>query len=636
MNDTPTARFVRPLEVTFSGALDADWNAGIAELAQCSHDAFANSAVPMWIYDHATLRVLDVNAAALRTYGYSREEFLSLRHVDIRVGCDIAVLRSTIHRHGAYPRYVGLVHHRTKSGDIVYTEGVEQNIIFNGASAGLVIAIDVSKQRAAEQELKRTNERLSVALEASRVTVCSQDVDLFYTWTQNPGMGFSRDEVVGKYETELYERAEDAQAVLALKRKVLEGGYPMRGLVEIHRQGVTHTMDLTVHPQLDEGQGVVGLLSACVDITDRMQDELVLRETREQLNWILNSAGIGLWSISLGLDRWDRDARTKELFLVPEGIERGMEVFLKCVHPVDRARVSMSVQQAIKEGGSIDIDHRVVDVTSGTVTWIRTKGRAKYSASGIATAFSGLSFDITAQKEMEFALRHSEDVLRQKVAQRSAEVKALSRELTLAEERERQAIAMELHDGLVQILSLAQVTLEKLRGEGRPADRRKLCDGLGELIRDAELGTRSLMAQLAPPVLGELGLVPALEWLTEEYLRKFGLKVRLTDDGAAKPFGKVARAVVFRVVRELLINVAKHAMVDAASISIETWGEGCTVVVEDAGVGFEPRTVFERSTPGFGLVSVRERIELLGGRASFVSAPGAGTVVRLTIPFEEA
>ena len=202
----------------------------------------------------------------------------------------------------------------------------------------------------------------------------------------------------------------------------------------------------------------------------------------------------------------------------------------------------------------------------------------------------------------------------------------------MTEDRERRAVALDLHDHLGQLLSVSNVKLAALRAEGG-ASAAALAE-LSDLLTQAERLVRSLAFQISPPVLYELGLVPALEWLTEEMRLVYGISVALRDDGKPKPLGQAIRSILFRAVRELLINVSKHAKVGTAEIDVRGRDGEIEVTVSDAGVGFDPAAApMPGARGGFGLPSVRERLAAIGGEFSIESVRGDGTVARLRAPF---
>lgn len=245
---------------------------------------------------------------------------------------------------------------------------------------------------------------------------------------------------------------------------------------------------------------------------------------------------------------------------------------------------------------------------------------------GVTITFS----DITESK------RNSE-TLEKRVLERTAQLRALTVEVSLAEERERRALAQDLHDDLGQILAAAKIKLSTLSKLEHVADLKRRCEEVGLLLDRAHTSVRSLTFQLSPPVLFELGLIPAIEWLADEMRRTYELKVKVIDDGVKKPLDMSVSTILFRAVRELLINVAKHAKVSEAKVSIERVRKLIVIHVLDEGVGLKHPRHDERGGPtsqplGYGLMSVRERLSYIGGDMHMESIPGDGTLVTLAAP----
>jgi signal transduction histidine kinase len=144
------------------------------------------------------------------------------------------------------------------------------------------------------------------------------------------------------------------------------------------------------------------------------------------------------------------------------------------------------------------------------------------------------------------------------------------------------------------------------------------------------------MFRISPPVLHDLGLVAALQWLTEEMQRDYGLAVSVSEHGQRVPLDETVRSVVFRCVRELLVNVAKHAKVKKAELSVSRADGRLSVSVRDAGVGFDPAQVAQVKGQRFGLISVRERIGFVDGTFAIDAVPGDGTVATLSVPLPDA
>jgi chemotaxis methyl-accepting protein methylase/signal transduction histidine kinase len=223
------------------------------------------------------------------------------------------------------------------------------------------------------------------------------------------------------------------------------------------------------------------------------------------------------------------------------------------------------------------------------------------------------------------------EALERRVEERTRQLRTLSFELARAEENERQAIARDLHDDLGQLLLVAKLKLGKLH-DGDRHDRAAAIRELEELVDRASRSMQSLAFQLSPAVLHELGLIPALEWLAEEMNKDYGLFVELADDGASKPLSQDARSILFRAIRELLINIARHSGVTAAEVVAQRSGESLLVVIRDRGAGFDPDKIDAQGA--FGLTNVRERISFIGGSVRIASAPGSGAEVTLAVPLQ--
>jgi PAS domain S-box-containing protein len=249
----------------------------------------------------------------------------------------------------------------------------------------------------------------------------------------------------------------------------------------------------------------------------------------------------------------------------------------------------------------------------------------------------GFVRDIGTHKRALDAERAMAEELERRVTHRTEQLRRLTADLEAAEERERRQLARDLHDDLGQTLAAARIRLAALIHDER-AEVRASAMEVDELINAADQSTRSLAARLAPAVLYELGLCPALEWLGEEVERSFGLRVIVEDDGLPKPLSQEARSILYRATHELLINVAKHARAERALV--ETLRNGGTIVlrVSDTGLGFDPAQIVNTDRRGqglglgLGLASIRERVTFIGGTSDVSSAPGEGTCVVLTAP----
>jgi signal transduction histidine kinase len=155
-----------------------------------------------------------------------------------------------------------------------------------------------------------------------------------------------------------------------------------------------------------------------------------------------------------------------------------------------------------------------------------------------------------------------------------------------------------------------------------------------DLITQAIEDTRSLTFEVSPPVLYELGFEAAVGWLARQAGSRFGLKVEFTDDGLEKPLDTDIRVLLFQTVRELLVNVVKHAKTGKASISTRKIRNNIRITVKDEGVGFDASGVgaSDYTKGGFGLFNIRERLNYIGGKVEIRSRPNHGTRITLFAP----
>jgi len=260
----------------------------------------------------------------------------------------------------------------------------------------------------------------------------------------------------------------------------------------------------------------------------------------------------------------------------------------------------------------------------------------------LKVANHALEMELGQRKRAEEALRRLNGELEQRVLDRTRDLvasnqrlQALASELTLAEQRERKRLASELHDYLAQILALGRIKMSQLRQKvptEAPAAQQLVAE-IDTLLEKAGEYTRSLMAKLNPPVLDELGLPSALTWLAKQMpLHGLMVDVRLSDERVQLPDDQAV--LLFQSVRELLINVAKHAGTDRATVSLKIDPEQrLRIEVEDHGRGFDQAAMEAKSANGhFGLFSVRERMQAMGGQLEVRSRPGEGTKVTMTLP----
>ena len=223
--------------------------------------------------------------------------------------------------------------------------------------------------------------------------------------------------------------------------------------------------------------------------------------------------------------------------------------------------------------------------------------------------------------------------LRQKeILSYQEKLRGLSAELILTEERERREIATDLHDVIGQTLAMAKMKAGALRGFCAAPEAAGGIKDLSSFIDEAILATRSLTFQLASPILYELGLESALERLAEDTRKRHGLRVDFSGDGKNKPLPTETSVLIFKAVRELLMNAVKHAKATVVRVRVRRAAGKIAVTVRDNGRGFTAGAAAGYGTDrrGFGLFSIREKVSHLGGAFRLSTSPGAGTLAVIT------
>ena len=215
---------------------------------------------------------------------------------------------------------------------------------------------------------------------------------------------------------------------------------------------------------------------------------------------------------------------------------------------------------------------------------------------------------------------------------RNREVRELAAALTLAEQAERQRIAALLHDHIQQLLFGAQFAVQSLRRLATDGRAERDLDRAHDALAQSIEATRRLTLDLTPPVLDEEDYSVALRWLADHVGQFHGVAVEVASDGPVVVARREVRVLLTELVRELLFNVVKHAGVGRARVRVGGAGGTVAVSVEDDGAGFDPAALAPGG--GFGLYSVRGRLELLGGRLDLDAAPGHGTRATIRIALD--
>lgn len=395
--------------------------------------------------------------------------------------------------------------------------------------------------------------------------------------------------------------------------------------------------------------------TAAIDMTRQTEAEQALREQAERLRLAMEGGQLGMWDDDLLTERIHWDRHLYELLgRDPQGPAITGETFFEYIHEDDRPRVRKHLEQCCASRQPDFSDEFRIVRDDGQTCWLASSGRIYRDGAGRPVRLCGVNYDITARKEAQQALREAHDGLKAQVQDRTAELSQtvttlqeevrqrieaerqlaeLNEELLLTEERERRRIATALHDGIGQYLALSKRELGVLRKDTPESLLEKL-DRVRMRLDEAIGQTRSLTFELSPATLYTFGLEAAIEELTEQFSQQEGFTCHLEAQDGEQPLAEPIKVLLYRAVRELLMNVAKHAAAKSAFIRVQYVGDRIRVEVEDDGCGFDASTLDsdQGQRVSFGLFSLRERLTRIGGSFQIESVVGDGTRVVMEAP----
>lgn len=432
-------------------------------------------------------------------------------------------------------------------------------------------------------------------------------------------------EFPGRNHFELY--PSDAEAIF---RRVVDTKEPFQVVArpfvfpDHPEWGITY-WDWTLFPILDQAGEVEFLIFSLNDATDRKKSDMAIQEREKLLESVLETLPLGVWIVDkegrilltnpAGREIW---AGFRPVDIPDYGKYKGWWVATgKKIEAADwgAARAILKGETSIEDEVEIEcFDGRRKIILYSAVP-IREPG-------GEISGAIIVHQDVTQRKLAEKDIRESHDQLR-----------ALSSELILMEEKERKKISAVLHDRIAQMLAAGRLKLTLLRQEMPVSHFDETVHDLRGVFDQLIGETRSLMMELTPPALYELGFLSALEWLAERMTVQYGIPIEYERLGDFKPPSHDMQVLLFHAVRELLVNVGKHSAAQKAKMTVCEGGGEVQIMVRDDGRGFDGAGGTKPGDgAGFGLFSIRERLKYVGGRLDIHSRPGEGAMVILTAP----
>jgi PAS domain S-box-containing protein len=422
--------------------------------------------------------------------------------------------------------------------------------------------------------------------------------------------GIDPDQMLGRYLSEVI-----GKNLYAANRPYIEGALQGQAQtfdrVIVDTAGIKRYTQAHYFPDYENGQ-VQGFFVLVSDMSDlnRVRNELNEAQRIGQLgSWTWNpQTDVTLWSPQL-YRLFGRD---------PELPAPSYAELARYYTPVSWQTHQQGVARALETGEPYSLEMEFVR-EDGSHGWLVANAQAIRHPDGQIVKLQGTAQDVSQRKRIESELLASRNKLRDMVAHHE-----------VACEEERKHLAREVHDELGQLLTAMRMDLALLRPHGahNPAVAHLVGD-MDSLVDAMFKMARSVVTSLRPAAL-DAGLVAALEWLAQDFTSRSGITCRVRAGGGDLPIKEALDGVIFRIVQESLTNVARHAEATEVTVTLTDHAHSLNVCIQDNGKGFDFNTV--RHQPGYGLLSMRERVLSLGGSLRIDSQAGEGTTIFIEVP----
>ena len=562
----------------------------------------------------------------------------------------------------------GLRRYRRKDGTLTDVEITSSLINHNNEQFIMVNVRDVTERLRIQRELehqanilREQAELIDIAEDAIIVRDMKNCV-VFWNRGARERFGFSFDEARGKPVSRLL-RTGFPEGIRNIRKKLFLKGRWEGELVQRTKDGRKIIVESRWKLRKDKKGKPVAILEINNDITERKLAEDVLKKSKEELERrVIERTGELMDANARLVQELKRRRQVEDI--LRKGAERYKNLFENSPIGIYRTdpegRILMANPTLIRMMGYASYDEfaavksfkktceptylgrKIKDrleregrvrgfearwkLPDKSYVYVRENARAIRDAEGKTLFYEGTVEDINERKQAE-----------EKIEQYQGQLRSLASELSLAEERERRRISNLLHDHIGQTLAMANIKLGSIKDAEKnndfAADIEEIRGHIGQAIQYG----RSLTFELSPPILYDLGLEPALEWLTEQMEEQNSIRCEFENDGTYKPISDEVRVLLFMAVRELLVNVVKHAGATLVKVTVRRVNGSISIHVADDGGGFNAskRNYHIAEARGFGLFSIRERLHSLGGHMDVRSQVGRGTRITLIAPFKQ-
>ncbi len=492
------------------------------------------------------------------------------------------------------------------------------------------IARDITERKRAEEALRESEARYDQLAEQSRTMAWEVDADGLYTFVSPVSqtvLGYTPEELVGRMHYYDVHPSDGREAFRALTTEAFRKKESLRGLVNpaVAKNGRIVWLSTDGIPMLDADGNLRGYRGSDTDITERKLAEDALLESKERFEQLAEQSRTIAWEIdSEGLYTYVSRAVQIVLGLRPEDIV-GKVHFYEGHPPEGREKFKVQAFELLRRKQPFAGLVNPTVAKDGRIVWLSTDGIPMLDADGRLRGYRGSGTDVTERKLAEDEIR-----------QMSLRMRDLTRHIQAVREEEKRRISVWLHDEIGQMLTRARMDAMLLEQDASqaPGEAAAALGSLKRTLDQAVKTIRNISTDLRPSILDDFGLVAVLEWAVHEDEKRLKIPFHLQIDNVPDFLDADLSVAFYRIARECLTNIARHAQATAVDIRLSCDRQCLTLVVKDNGRGMPPETA--ESPTAFGLGQMRERASALGGEVRIESRPGEGTTVVATVPVQRS
>jgi PAS domain S-box-containing protein len=555
------------------------------------------------------------NNKALKVTGYTREELLSQPFTVFIHPLDRAMLIETYQKRAqgkAVPdNYEIRILH--KDGSTRWVEVSAALVQWQGKPATQVLVSDITERKKAEEALRISEEKYRLLIEnSSEVIVVIQDS--LIKFINNQGLipsGYSPEEVAGKPFLE-FVHPDDRESISGLYRGLIrdQSAISNREFQYILKDGSTRWAILNAARIIWEEKPAI--LAIITDITERKRMEEALRESEAKANELIKYAPSGIYEMDF---RGTRFISVNDAMCKITGYTREELLAISPTAFLDKDSLKLFYKKVRRKpaGKNVELEADLkVKKKNGSYIYVTQQS----------------TFSLT-ERDIVFAIAH--DITERKIMEQKLKEYALK--ITQVQEEERKRIAYELHDDTAQYISILKMQLNALLNSGE-IQSPKILERLQFLEKDADRAfhdVRRYSHELRPVVLEHLGLRAALEQTADDINKVNSFKAEVEVEGREPELSEEIKLGFFRVAQEALNNIRKHAKATNATVSLTFQDTRLKMVVRDNGIGFDIKEAATRAggKGSLGMMSMKERADLIGASLKIESQPRHGTTVRV-------